>query len=194
MGIDRDQLIARLREAIGNDTQAEVGEKIHMTQSSVSKILTGAKTPSIDAICDIASVYNVSADWLLGITDESQKKPNTGKVTYASLVENIMDAYAHGTTTIEKTSTEYTIKIEDPFFWQLMKMGMGQYAAGGNYYKEWVTKDLSTFTDAPLYLDLTREYPYIFDQTDGGTISDLYNEYQSYKKDNDTLREMLYDR
>lgn len=45
-------------------TQAEFAERIHLTQSYISRIAAGAKTPSDRTIFDICREFNVSEAWL----------------------------------------------------------------------------------------------------------------------------------
>jgi len=42
-----------------------------VTQQAISKWVTGASRPSLEKLVEIANFYNVSTDYLLGLTDES---------------------------------------------------------------------------------------------------------------------------
>ena len=70
MKFDMEVTKERLREVFKNDSQKDVGKKLNMTQGNVSKLLTGKQQPTIETIFLIAKVYDVSADWLLGLTEE----------------------------------------------------------------------------------------------------------------------------
>lgn len=66
--------IRDLRE--DNDlSQAEVAKIINTTQQQYSKIETGKSDISGEKIIKLAEFYNVSADYILGLTDD----PNTNK-------------------------------------------------------------------------------------------------------------------
>lgn len=62
----------RLSELFKNESQEAVGKKLNMTQGNVSKLLTGKQQPTVETIFQIAKEYNVSTDWLLGLTEEKK--------------------------------------------------------------------------------------------------------------------------
>jgi transcriptional regulator with XRE-family HTH domain len=68
---DREIVVERLREAVGLiGSQASVARSLNKHKSRVSRWLSGEGEPdllSLRRICDLA---NVSADWLLGLTDD----------------------------------------------------------------------------------------------------------------------------
>ena len=55
--------------AENNLTQKEFANKIGAKQSQVSEWLKGKCKPSYDILKSIALAFNISADYLLGITD-----------------------------------------------------------------------------------------------------------------------------
>lgn len=50
-------------------TQKEFAENINVSTVSVSSYETGVKTPSLDMVLSIAQNYNISIDWLCGLSD-----------------------------------------------------------------------------------------------------------------------------
>lgn len=50
-------------------TQKEFAESINVSTVSVSSYETGVKTPSLDMVLSIAQNYNISIDWLCGLSD-----------------------------------------------------------------------------------------------------------------------------
>ena len=60
----------RLRELRGSLTQAQYAEKIGSKQTTLSSWERGFREPNIDGIVLIATSCGVSADWLLGISDD----------------------------------------------------------------------------------------------------------------------------
>lgn len=62
--IDRDGLTRRLRELLGQETQAQVAERLGIRQGYVSRYLRGA-VPHPEVLAAIAEQYSVSLDWLL---------------------------------------------------------------------------------------------------------------------------------
>ena len=50
-------------------TQEELTEKLNISQKSISKYETGARKPSFETLTEMAKLFNVSTDYLLGISD-----------------------------------------------------------------------------------------------------------------------------
>ena len=58
-------------------SQAEVAKVLRTTQQQYSKIETGKADISGEKLCLLAEFYNVSTDYILGLTKERRKlKPN----------------------------------------------------------------------------------------------------------------------
>lgn len=53
--------------------QAQLGEKLGMSQRKVSRLETGSTEPTTDEIVAICRFFNVSADYILGLTDEFKR-------------------------------------------------------------------------------------------------------------------------
>lgn len=64
-------------------TQSSLAEKIGVTQSTLSRNINGVHAPRAEVLESIAKVFNVSVDFLLGITDD----PNPDKKQNESLDE-----------------------------------------------------------------------------------------------------------
>lgn len=65
------QRITRSRKE-KNLNQAQLAEKSGVTPAAISQIEKGSRTPTIPVLQRIASVLNVSIDYLLGKTDETE--------------------------------------------------------------------------------------------------------------------------
>lgn len=59
--------------------QTELGRRLNMSQRKISRIETGAAEPTPDDIVAICELLDTSADYLLGITNEYNKKPKLGR-------------------------------------------------------------------------------------------------------------------
>lgn len=70
--------LLKLREE-RNETQQQLADAIGITRQSLSRYETNDRTPNIDLIYNIAKHYNVSADFLLGLSEiqSSNKKIET---------------------------------------------------------------------------------------------------------------------
>ena len=53
-------------------TQQELANKIEVSKNSVSLYETGKKYPSLVTLCKIATVFNVSTDYLLGLSNAKE--------------------------------------------------------------------------------------------------------------------------
>ena len=63
------EILAELREDNGL-TQKDLSELLHISISSISAYESGKRFPSIDVLVAYARHFNVSTDYLLGLTDE----------------------------------------------------------------------------------------------------------------------------
>lgn len=69
--VNEDIILERIKELKGNDSQEAFAQKISSTQSNVSKMLNGTP-PSAATLKTLATVYKVSVDWLLGLSDKKE--------------------------------------------------------------------------------------------------------------------------
>lgn len=53
--------------------QRELAKKAYVTPGGVSFYESGKRQPSTETLVQLAKVLNVSADWLLGLSDEVRK-------------------------------------------------------------------------------------------------------------------------
>ncbi len=65
------KLNERLVEVLAenNVTQSQLAQKISMSQGVVNNYCTGKREPSLDVLISICKELDVSADYLLGLTD-----------------------------------------------------------------------------------------------------------------------------
>jgi len=65
-----------LRELMeeNKDTQSDLAAAIDVQRQSISYYLSGDRNPSADVIKRIAEKYNVSADWLLGLSKDRRRE------------------------------------------------------------------------------------------------------------------------
>lgn len=65
-------------------TQAEMADKLHVSRSCIANYEKGSRQPDIDAAGQIAELFHVSLDYLLGKTEKSQ-------VTTQKTVPTVLD-------------------------------------------------------------------------------------------------------
>lgn len=63
------QRVLEQRKRLGLN-QSELGEMIGLTHKAVSTIESGKRGTSLDKLIELAYAFHVSADYLLGITDD----------------------------------------------------------------------------------------------------------------------------
>ena len=51
-------------------SQAQLGERIGLSHKAISTLESGARGTSLDKLIELAYVFRVSTDYLLGITDD----------------------------------------------------------------------------------------------------------------------------
>lgn len=51
-------------------TQQQLADKVELVKSSISAYEQGAKYPSVEVLIKICTVFQVSADYLLGLSDD----------------------------------------------------------------------------------------------------------------------------
>ena len=59
----------RFNELVGNATQEEIAKKLNTSRQNVGNWKKGKSRPDIFALAEISKAYNVSTDYLLGLTD-----------------------------------------------------------------------------------------------------------------------------
>lgn len=68
MMFSKDFFSARLKEVRNELTQAQAAQKVGLSQQGWARYESGKVLPGAEAIHQICSSFNVSADWLLGLT------------------------------------------------------------------------------------------------------------------------------
>ena len=60
---------SRLKTLIGDESVSSFARKAGLKQASVDRYVRGVHAPNAEAICTIATRFGVSADWLLGLSE-----------------------------------------------------------------------------------------------------------------------------
>lgn len=63
------------RKKLGS-SQEELGAKIGLTHKAISTIESGKRGTSFEKLVELAYVFHVSTDYLLGITDDPTRRGN----------------------------------------------------------------------------------------------------------------------
>ena len=118
-------------------TQAELAKYMNMRQGSYTKWETGMTEPRIDSIIPLARILNTTADYLLGLTDISERNPKI-----------------KSTETIDETKLKEILKIQgdgqvDLFILKLIK---NQEKDPRELFEE-LTKDRDPISKEFAYID-----------------------------------------
>lgn len=86
-------ILAELREDKGL-TQSELAKLFHLSDSSISAFEKGRRLPSVEAILAYTSYFNVSSDYILGLTKDPNPSPELSKEilpgkTLASIITDL---------------------------------------------------------------------------------------------------------
>lgn len=72
MGLPPNRI--RLLRKLSKMTQGDLADRIDVTQSTIANWESGFRTPDVDAVVELSKVFNVSTDFLLGISDDPNEK------------------------------------------------------------------------------------------------------------------------
>ena len=86
-------ILAELREDRGLN-QKQLAEEFHVSNSSISSLETGYRVPSVEMLVNLAAYFDVTTDYLLGLSDSSLSPSVLSKriaqeVTAAELISMI---------------------------------------------------------------------------------------------------------
>ena len=73
------QRLKKARKDAGYN-QNEVSKLLNISRSSLSKYENGQLEPSLETLAKLAQFYNISANWLLGISLETEPLPRKNAV------------------------------------------------------------------------------------------------------------------
>lgn len=94
-----------------NMTQTQLAKKIGTSNVTICRYLTCERIPRLDVITKIASVFNVSIDYLLGISDDKKIKNfnENSDFNIALIIRNLfsLDGNSH----LSKTQIELIKKL-----------------------------------------------------------------------------------
>ena len=84
--------IKQLREQNGM-TQAELARKLHITRSSVNAWEMGISVPSTSILSELAAIFHVSTDFLLGINKTATLDISQLNDTEVLILQNLVNYF-----------------------------------------------------------------------------------------------------
>lgn len=106
-------IVKRIKEVKGNLSQDDFANKINSSQPVISKILSG-ELPSMNVLLGISKAFNVSVDWLLGLSSRKylsgystydEEKP----LTYADIIGFLVKLMKENSVTFDRGENEQDI-------------------------------------------------------------------------------------
>lgn len=75
----KDRIRERLNQAIAMSglSQRDIAKELGLGDATISKYFSGERTPNADRIVDLCTIFNCSADWLLGMDNENNNDIQT---------------------------------------------------------------------------------------------------------------------
>lgn len=79
--------IRKLRQDM-DITQSELANKLGITTTALSFFESGSRIPNIEVLRNMATIFNVSSDYLLGLSEK--KETSSDLKTYADMIRHII--------------------------------------------------------------------------------------------------------
>ncbi len=168
MPLPTEVICERLEKLFSNETQAQVGEKLHLSQGVVSKILSGAQPPTLETVNTICDLYGVSADWIMGRSDEItgiEKAVSYTEAANAFLQVALKEVNLKRDWNFDNNC----LPITDPLLLYLIKKGRQLYNVDTESYNLWRDKKLALFKERELISSgcwqlMPDEVPFAYDE------------------------------
>lgn len=192
MKIDLDLIKERLKETFGDDTQVTIGKSINSSQANVSKMLSGAQEPTIETIYSIAQEYDISVDWLLGLSDV--KKRTSSVQTYGDVLKafvslgesGIIWPFPNNMISVDGRNPELpevtSFGVNDEILRSLLYEWKRMAQSPKDIYDMWMEKRIEEYSSIPYipWNDEVRELYYEFRDPAGVSIDVLKAFYAAY--------------
>ncbi len=147
--MDNEKVILRLKEVFQGESQEKVAERLNITQSTVSKILRGSQALSLEMASLIGDRYEVSVDWLLGLSDVKKLQKNRHELTYEKATKLLFQLFSQGTFT-GVPDKSFVYNFNDPLLRMLVQKAITLFQTDEDLYKSWLEDKLSLFADTPI--------------------------------------------
>ena len=177
--------LERIKELKGNDSQEAFAQKIHTTQSNISKMLKGAVPPSAATLTELAKTYGVSVDWLLGLSDEKETREKVQShhltaenITYADAMAVLETLYQKGSIDVGYDNNSYnggsdpsTIYVKDKVLVYFLENRFRYIGGSQNIYDIWLKQAMRTY-EKYLLLQWTDAVNTLYEQNAPNQLSD----------------------
>ena len=169
----------RLSEVFMSEKQETTANRLNIEQGTVSKWKTGRQIPNPETLVMIADMYDVSLDWILGLSDVKERNSlSSDRISYAQVIsvldrlfnlanievlnfqevakdKNLSLGYISENEESLKNDTDY-IKINDRVLSYLLRRRKVIYDFDDSMAQDWVDKIINIFKDQ-VTLDYRRD-------------------------------------
>lgn len=169
----------RLSEVFMSEKQETTANRLNVEQGTVSKWKTGRQIPNPETLVMIADMYDVSLDWILGLSDVKERNSlSSDRISYAQVIsvldrlfnlanievlnfhevakdKNLSLGYISENEESLKNDTDY-IKINDRVLSYLLRRRKVIYDFDDSMAQDWVDKIINIFKDQ-VTLDYRRD-------------------------------------
>lgn len=169
----------RLSEVFMSEKQETTANRLNVEQGTVSKWKTGRQIPNPETLVMIADMYDVSLDWILGLSDVKERNSlSSDRISYAQVISvldrlfnlaNIEVLNFHEVAKEKKLSVGYIsendeslkndtdyIKINDRVLSYLLRRRKVIYDFDDSMAQDWVDKIINIFKNQ-VTLDYRRD-------------------------------------
>ena len=146
MQLENGIIRRRLKETFGGESQEFTAGRLNVVQGTISKLLTGSQTLTLEMAYNIALEYGVSVDWLLGLSDEKHVS-KIAETDYATAARVLIDLQRFGAIFPLNETDDDSFQIYDYLLLHLYMKGAKLMKLDKNYYKDWVKTQLNMFSD-----------------------------------------------
>lgn len=177
--------LERIKELKGSDSQEVFAQKIHTTQSNISKLFKGTTLPSAATLIELAKTYRVSVDWLLGLSDQKETEPKVQShkltaetITYADAMAVLEVLYQKESIDVGYDNNGYnsepdpsTIYVRDKVLAYFLDNRFRYSGGSKNIYDIWLKQAMAIY-DKFLLLQWTDSVNAIYEQNVPNPLSD----------------------
>ena len=184
----------RLSELLKNEKQETIAAKLNVQQATVSRWINGERIPDAGLLVKIAEMYDVSLDWILGLSDVKERNGiASDKISYAQVIAvldslfnlaNIEVLNFHDVAKEKRLSVGYRsendesligdtdyIKINDRVLSYLLRRRKVIRDFDESMANDWVDKCISIFKDRKV-LNYTENIDYIIEAKPTSTFKE----------------------
>lgn len=181
MDTDKELVGKRLKETFGDSSQNDVAQILCTSQGNISKWIAGKAYPSTENLLLISKHYNVSIDWLLGLSDRKEITSSPKKLSYESCTDTLLNLIQRDAlASPDENNKKETYVIKDPLLSELVNKGLSLRKTDDDFYRTWLESRLTLFRDTRiLYAFAWRDESVCYSVAEANTEYEWKGAYES---------------